>query len=1028
MNKRPFNIFPSAGYKNSQFQVLSTVNNLKIELFFQEKLVKAISLGSKNTTLIHKLNNPGIYSARCVYKDQQFEQEIEVKDAFRLGSSEFKKAFVFENSAYTFFLMKDRLLLYDETNKFLLTENHYSPTKIHQIDKTNYLFLTEIGVSLNGIVNLGIYNIDSFSITGELLNDFQAIRISPEKNRVWLFNKTTESIHCFELISHLGKNFSEIRKYDYASQYTYYSEKGRIYIDHEDKIILIDTENLHNSFELAKTPNNAIDKNGNNLIVNGEEVKCINDLEGYNRNVVYSEELNLDPDGYLYIGSIFRPSTHLRDLLEIGNEIKDKLITSLPKNKTNYHHSLSDDEIIKESIFQHSVFPTQKGLFILKKEIIREFNGLTLRKIQGSWKVTPRTLDSKILTLTYHKEASREIKAGPTKSFNIRGYINHCLIAKTDINTMIFSGEETFSFKNESSFSSYFIGNKSYILVKSEESYSLYSTSNLPRPLLKDVEIYNIDFIGVHKMIWYSGKEKQSNRLKFLNAFDLTNGFHIHLDENKAQHSLFKNASDYKFNNGFMLSSNQVVIDPVTTAIKDAVIGSIEFHSKKLNKIVSHRSNHIYLSIFNQNSKKYEETEIRIEEDKYKESYLSPSGKFLILQDQSNKYLLYDIEKNETTKFLSSTFLTFSKEGNLIIEEDGTRVVKIIDPLTNNDITPPNYHHYRFLSPDGKLYAQVASKTRFFNKLNGNELTRTEVLKLRQDLDFPSIFLSMNSERKQEYERVKERVNNNRRKYFLANKAKFAELSIENFYNITSHDVVRVEKFTEIGIVGTDITVEVIFPEDLAYYNYSAFSYDNKYFGYVGKPSSKGLIHFFKLEFDEKHKKLSIIDSYLSRYPRYASWVCGFSKTGYFATYDSTPDTYIISAGEQLFETKTNEQVLQKNIYTTKTNIYHSYNMWNKIKSKNFLCFSPSGEYLALSEQGYEPLTLGGYGHQESNAVHIAKTESGQIVDSFTGHGDKIKDNKSKKVTFVAFSEDEKRIMTLGSDGVVVIRNIDIDA
>jgi hypothetical protein len=58
--------------------------------------------------------------------------------------------------------------------------------------------------------------------------------------------------------------------------------------------------------------------------------------------------------------------------------------------------------------------------------------------------------------------------------------------------------------------------------------------------------------------------------------------------------------------------------------------------------------------------------------------------------------------------------------------------------------------------------------------------------------------------------------------------------------------------------------------------------------------------------------------------------------------------------------------------------------------------------------------------------VHIAKTGNGQIIDSFTGHGDKIQDNKTKKVTFVAFSEDESRIMTLSSDGVVIIRNINI--
>src|SRR5205814_5636306 len=112
----------------------------------------------------------------------------------------------------------------------------------------------------------------------------------------------------------------------------------------------------------------------------------------------------------------------------------------------------------------------------------------------------------------------------------------------------------------------------------------------------------------------------------------------------------------------------------------------------------------------------------------------------------------------------------------------------------------------------------------------------------------------------------------------------------------------------------------------------------------------------------------------------------------------------------------------RKNIFRTGTTIYQSYRNWNEIKGKNFLCFSPSGNFLALSEQGYEPLTLGGYGHQESSVVHLAKTLNGEIVDSFLGHGEQIKDDKDKKVVFVAFSEDERQFMSMSTDGVVIVR------
>lgn len=45
------------------------------------------------------------------------------------------------------------------------------------------------------------------------------------------------------------------------------------------------------------------------------------------------------------------------------------------------------------------------------------------------------------------------------------------------------------------------------------------------------------------------------------------------------------------------------------------------------------------------------------------------------------------------------------------------------------------------MSPDGKLYAQVSSKVRYFHKLNGKEIKAVEVPRIRQDLDEPSIFL-----------------------------------------------------------------------------------------------------------------------------------------------------------------------------------------------------------------------------------------------------------------------------------------------
>ena len=200
---RPFNIFPSIGYKNSQFQILATVDNLNIDIYYQDNIVKSIGVNSKHPALLTSINATGKLIARCTYNNKLFEQEIEVREAFRLGSSEFKKAFVFEDTDFSFFLMKDRLLLYDEKKNILLTENHYSPTSIYKINNTNFLFVTKVGNSANGRINLGIYNTETFSLVGELLNEYLEIKILPESNKAWLYNFKLKRIENF--IQIIGK-------------------------------------------------------------------------------------------------------------------------------------------------------------------------------------------------------------------------------------------------------------------------------------------------------------------------------------------------------------------------------------------------------------------------------------------------------------------------------------------------------------------------------------------------------------------------------------------------------------------------------------------------------------------------------------------------------------------------------------------------------------------------------------------------------------------------------------------------------
>ena len=1023
--KRPFNIFPSIGYRNSQFQIVSSVDNLKIDIYDQDKVVKSIEANSKNPTLLTSLKATGKLIAICNFNNTVFQQELEIKEAFRLGSSEFKKAFVFDDTEYSFFLMKDRLLLYDEKKKILLTENHYSPTEIYKINGTNFLFVTRVGNSASGIINLGVYNTENFSMVGELLNDYREIKILSDNNKAWLYNIKSKTIHCYELAHQTNKYLTELKSFEIFNDYFLDNANLNIYINHNEVLKISSLNNLHKYFEIPKKENNAIDKLGNVYTLENKTLKCTSLHTNYSETVNPDFEVNLQTDNFIHIGKHLKIESELTDLNRKAEEIKVEVISSLPDAKTYHYHALPESQRISEIFTTHKVFPTKNGVFIIQKRIKRDFNGVTLKKYQTTWTATPYKIENTEITLLLLNSEKADILIDKTPNLTVYEYLKDMLVVSHQSSKILFSGKNNVTIKNEDSIELFTIKEIGYFLIKTKERYSLFRSTNPNNAILEQIEILNPDLFKKHQIIWYRGKEKNISNTRYLNAFDLKNCTRILIDEQKVQHSLFKDALDFKFFEKYALSSNQIVFNPESLEIKDAFIGNIESHSKQLNKIVSHRTNKIYLSKFNPQIAKYELSEIAIDDNKYRESYLSPNGHFLVLQDETNKYFFYDIEKGETINFISGNFLAFRNDGSLIIEQDSTRSVKIIDPKTFQDITPTNYHHYRFMSPNGKLYAQVASKLRYFHKLNGKELKVEEVSKFRQDLDDPNSILP-----EKEKVQAQIKVDKNRLQIFTEFKDKFQTLGIEDSAKINSQHVIQIDKYIEIGIVGTEVIKEISIPPDTHFYNYSAFSFDNKYLGIVGKPVwgsiNRSLIMICSLSFDESNLKLELINHTISRFPKYAAWVCGFSKTGYFATYDSSPNTFLLKMDETFFSDLTSDTELKNNIYNFRSNIYHTYKKWNVIKDKNFLCFSPSGNFLALSEQGYEPLTFGGYGHQESNVVHIAKTESGAIIDSFTGHGEKIKDDTRKKVTFVSFSEDESRIMTLSSDGVVIIRDINI--
>ena len=94
------------------------------------------------------------------------------------------------------------------------------------------------------------------------------------------------------------------------------------------------------------------------------------------------------------------------------------------------------------------------------------------------------------------------------------------------------------------------------------------------------------------------------------------------------------------------------------------------------------------------------------------------------------------------------------------------------------------------------------------------------------------------------------------------------------------------------------------------------------------------------------------------------------------------------------------------------------------------MCFSPSGTYIAFSDQNYidhEHHPGENWGHQPSGNIFIHKVnESSTCLQQFNDLGEGILGvaTRANSVASAAFSSDEKRLLAVGTDGVIVIRNL----
>lgn len=437
---------------------------------------------------------------------------------------------------------------------------------------------------------------------------------------------------------------------------------------------------------------------------------------------------------------------------------------------------------------------------------------------------------------------------------------------------------------------------------------------------------------------------------------------------------------------------NQVVPPQYVTAISQSkeyalsISGSYVYIHKLVNDVYSKEE--ILSSLF--------------DSSKYGNVLLSDDGDNIIYQDKKQLYLK-SVRTGDVSPFPNVEFISHNNGYRPLISFDQYRRPRIIDPITRQTIDGCFLAEYTFVSPDGKQYAETSQSVKYYHKLKEMYISKIEYDSII--MYYECLYATTSQEKRSEI--------TNKRRLLLEQYPQL--LSIKNFDNIPDirDYIVEEQGFVVINTINgdsSDIIQEVPLGKTLWFLNYVSFSYDNRYVAIAGRYPDN--------TYDDGKSigGLFMIYDLLNRNVVYkntdgdACWRALFTMDNKVASYSSTPNTYLCKIEN--------------------TNLSS-----NTLYGKSFLTFSPDGKYMALSEQGYIRCNMEKngieWGHMPSTSVYVRSVDNPtlDIMPLINDLSDsEIIGSKVKNTTAsCSFSIDNKKLMMVGSDGVVIIRNLYLD-
>ena len=378
-----------------------------------------------------------------------------------------------------------------------------------------------------------------------------------------------------------------------------------------------------------------------------------------------------------------------------------------------------------------------------------------------------------------------------------------------------------------------------------------------------------------------------------------------------------------------------------------------------------------------------------------KDAVFCSDGESFIYQKQ-NKLVLFDFKTGEETEFDTDKGIRNNVNGyRPYCTKDYFSRPVIVDPVSRKTIDFNFLSQYLFSSSDGSAFF-VKRDIRYYLRDGDKQISNEEYSSLCKEYDYPSNpfgIVKPNEAKSDKRKRYLESVGKRLSSPTMVGMEPL-ELRVVSFVD---YYMVYREEVAIVSRNGSEVEIPIGHP--LYYLNYVAFSPDAKRVAIAGKyKDASGLCLIYDME------KGSILhrstdDAHVGK--TMAIWLASFSKNGDVAYYDSTPDTYIFKEGKEPV----------------------------RIAKRSFLTFSPSGKYFALSKQGYVPYASGDFfwGHIPSCDIYIANIDAPKnCLCHFNDHGSGIVGTEGKRdtVAMASFSADEKRLLSVSNDGVVVVRNL----